>query len=75
MTTTIITITRIITRMTMIIIMIITGITTIMIITGITTIMITTMITARNCRKPPSGCARWKPFCWPKAMSIRTRWI
>ena len=66
MTTTIITITRMITRMTMIIIMI---------ITGITTIMITTMITARNCRKPPSGCARWKPFCWPKAMSIRTRWI
>ena len=72
MTTTIITITRMITRMitrtTMIIIMIITGITTIMITT-------TTMITARNCRKPPSGCARWKPFCWPKAMSIRTRWI
>ncbi len=66
MTTTIITITSMITRTAMIIIMI---------ITGIITITTTTMITARNCRKPPSGCARWKPFCWPKAMSIRTRWI
>jgi hypothetical protein len=68
MTTTIITITRMITRTTMIIIMIITGITTIMITT-------TTMITARNCRKPPSGCVRWKLFCLPKAMSIRMHWI
>jgi heme/copper-type cytochrome/quinol oxidase subunit 1 len=53
------------------------GMITGIIITGITTIMttITTMITARNCRKPPSGCVRWKPFCWPKAMSIPKRWI